>query len=275
MKVLIAHDMEGVTGVVDWRHTEPGNPEYERFRAILTGEVNAAAEGALMAGAAEIVVADGHGGGRNVLIERLNPDARLCSGYPSPLAMVSGVERGVQVAFFVGYHAASGTPQAVLAHTWSCSRVHGVWLNGEPAGEIRLNACVCGHFGVPVLLVTGDRAACAEAEALIPGVTTVSVKEACGFQAAECLTPETTQLSIREAASVAMRQYRERQLPAPLRLAPPVHLAIELGTPAMADMASLIPGMNRTDGRRIEAEYPDILTAYRAFRAAVSLAGCL
>jgi D-amino peptidase len=134
MKVLIAHDMEGISGVVDWKQTEAGNPDYERFRRIMTAEVNAAIEGAIEAGATDIVVADGHGGGRNVLIEQLNPKARLCCGSPSPLAMVSGADGGAAAAFLIGYHAASGTRQAVLAHTWSCSRVLGVWPNGEPAG---------------------------------------------------------------------------------------------------------------------------------------------
>jgi len=274
MRVLIAHDMEGISGVVDWRHTESGNPEYERFRRIMTAEVNAAIEGALAAGASDVVVADGHGGGRNVLIEQLNPRARVHCGSPSPLSMVSGVDGGPAAAFFVGYHAASGTRQAILAHTWSCSRVLGVWLNGEPAGEIRLNGSVCGQFGVPVLLVTGDQAACAEATALIPGVTTVAVKQASAFQAAECLSPEVTQPRIREAAAQALKQYRERGTVRPLAVRTPVRIAVELGNPAMADIASLIPGMQRVDGRRIEGEYPDMVTAYRAFRVAVSLAGC-
>ena len=273
MKVLIAHDMEGISGVVDWRHTESGNPEYERFRRIMTAEVNAAIEGALAAGATDIVVTDGHGSGRNVLIEELNPKARIHCGSPSPLSMVSGADGGAAAAFFVGYHAAAGTRQAILAHTWSCSRVLGVWLNGEPAGEIRLNASVCGHFGVPVLLVTGDQAAGAEATALIPGVTTVAVKQATAFQAAECLSPGVTHPRIRAAAALALRQYREGGLPKPLTVATPVRLAVDLGTPAMADIGSLIPGMQRVDGRRIEAEYPDMVTAYRAFRVAVSLAG--
>jgi D-amino peptidase len=126
---------------------------------------------------------------------------------------------------------------------------------------------------VPVILVTGDQAACAEAAALIPGVTTGAVKQATGFQAAECLSPEVTQPRIREAAIQALRQHRERGLPKPLALTTPVRLAVELGSPAMADIGSLIPGVCRVDARRLEAEYPDLVTAYRAFRVAVSLAG--
>lgn len=273
MRILIAHDMEGISGVVDWRHTEAGNPEYERFRRIMTAEVNAAAEGALRAGVTDIVVTDGHGGGRNVLIEELSPQVRLNCGSPAPLSMVSGAEGGATAAIFIGYHARSGTPQAILAHTWSCSRVLGVWLNGAPAGEIRLNGSVCGQFGVPVVMLSGDEAACAEAAALIPGVLTVPVKRANGFQAAECLSPEVTRPRLRETAERAVRLCLEGTAPPPLTVTTPVRLGIELGNPAMADAAGLIPGMVRVDGRRIEGEYPDMLTAYRAFRVAVAMAG--
>ena len=206
MRILIAHDMEGISGVVDWHHTEPGNPEYERFRRIMTAEVNAAAAGALQGGATEVVVTDGHGGGRNVLIEDLLPQIRLNSGSLSPLSMVSGADAGIDAALFVGYHARSGTANAILAHTWSCSRVLGVWLNHEPAGEIHMNSAVCGQVGVPVLLLAGDAAACAEASALIPGIATVAVKRAHGFRSAECLSPEVTQPRLREAAAEAVRQ---------------------------------------------------------------------
>jgi D-amino peptidase len=189
--------------------------------------------------------------------------------------MVSGADTGVAAAAFIGYHARSGTAGAILAHTWSCSRVLGVWLNGQPAGEIALNAAVCGYFGVPLILLTGDEAACREAADLVPGVETVAVKKATGFQAAECLVPSATQPRVREAMARALRRFQQGTGPAPLRVATPVRLAVELGNPAMADAASLMPGLARVDGRRLEGEYEDMVTAYRAFRVAVALAGSL
>ena len=104
MKILIAADMEGVTGVVHWDQVDAQHPEYQRFRKLMTGDVNAAIRGAFDGGADEIVVADGHGSGRNILIEELDARARLNSGSPSPLSMVQGAQGGVSAAMFVGYH---------------------------------------------------------------------------------------------------------------------------------------------------------------------------
>ena len=101
-----------------------------RFRRLMTGDVNAAIRGAFEGGADEVVVADGHGSGRNILIEELDGRARLNSGGSGPLSMVEGVQHGVQGTMFVGYHARSGSTDANLDHTWSDTRVANVWLNG-------------------------------------------------------------------------------------------------------------------------------------------------
>ncbi len=117
MKILIAADMEGITGVVHWDQVDSQHPEYQRFRRIMTGDVNSAIRGAFEGGADEVIVADGHDSARNILIEDLDPRARLNSGTPSPLAMVQGVDQGVDGAMFVGYHARCGAPNAILDHT--------------------------------------------------------------------------------------------------------------------------------------------------------------
>ena len=169
MKLLICADMEGVTGVTEWNHVSPSHAEYPRFRRLMTADVNAAVRGAFEGGATEIIVADGHNLGTNILIEELDPRARLNGGTTAPLAMVQGIQDGPDAVFFVGYHARNGTQNAILDHTWSSSTVADVWLNGRVTGEIGLNAGVCGHFGVPVLLVTGDQSAGAEAREWLPG----------------------------------------------------------------------------------------------------------
>ncbi len=275
MKILIACDMEGITGVVDWKHVESTHPEYQRFRHIMTADVNAAIAGAVKAGANEILVADGHGYARNILIEELNPIARINSGTPSPLAMVQGADAGVQAAFFIGYHAHMSTENAVLAHTWSSERVSNVWLNDRLVGEIGLNASVCGSFGVPVILLTGCAAACKEAEEWIPGITTVAVKKASGRQAAECLPPAVSQACILEAAERAVSGLKSGHAPAPLRAQTPVQVTIEFLNTAMTDAAALLPSARRLDGRRVALEAEDMPSAYRFFRAVVALAGTI
>jgi len=272
MKLLIAVDMEGISGVVDWKHVDSTHAEYQRFRHVMTADVNAAIAGAAQAGVEEILVADGHGYAKNILIEELDDRARLNSGSPSPFSMVEGIDRGVQAAFFVGYHAHMSTEHAILAHTWYNTVVSNVWLNGEIVGEIGLNASVCGHFGAPVLMVTGDQAACDEAGQWIPGVEVAPVKKASGRQAAECLPPSVSQRIIRETAERAAHKYLEGNPPAPLSPELPVRIRVEFLNTLQTDKACLLPGAARLDGRRIEIQADDMVTAYRSFRAAVSLA---
>jgi D-amino peptidase len=238
----------------------------------MTADVNAAVAGAAGAGAVEILVADGHDNAKNILIEELDPRARLYCGSPSPFSMVQGITEGVQAAFFIGYHAQMSAGNAILAHTWSASRVSNVWLNDRLVGEIGLNAAVCGHFGAPVLLVSGDQAACEEACEWIPGVEVVPVKKASGRQAAECLPPSLSQARIQETAGRAVQRFLAGQAPAPFRPTLPVQITIEFLTTLMVDKASLLPGSDRLDGRRLSFTAEDMPAAYRMFRAAITLA---
>lgn len=272
MKLLIAVDMEGATGVVSWEQVDPKAAEYQRFRHLLTADVNAAIEGALEAGATEILVSDGHWNSGNVLIEELHPKARLNTGTPSPFSMVQSAQHGVDAAFFVGYHARMGTMHAILDHTWSSTRVMNVWINDRLTGEVGLNAAVCGAFGAPVLLVTGDQSVAAEAKDWIPGIEAAIVKTACGRAAAQVLPPSQTHPIIHDAAKRAVSRFLEGKGPSPLLVGKPVNLRIEFANSQMGDMACLLPGASRLDGRVIAFDAPDASTAYLWFRAAIALA---
>lgn len=271
MKLLIAVDMEGITGVANWDHVTPTHPEYGRFRRLMTADVNAAIAGACDAGADEIIISDGHWSGTNILIEELDPRARLNSGGPTPFSMVQGIDGGIDAAFFVGYHAHIGSQNAVLDHTWSSTSVANVWLNDQIVGEIGLNAAVCGAFDVPVVMLSGDQTAAAEARALLGDLETAVVKQASGRWAAECLPPAVTAPLIREAAARAVERFRAGKAPAPLKVAQPVTVTVEFVYSHMADFAAVLPGATRLDGRRLAYTAPDMPTAYRAFRAMVGL----
>jgi D-amino peptidase len=272
IKILVAADMEGVSGVVHWDQVDSTHGEYARFRKLMTGDVNAAVRGAYDGGADEVIVADGHGSARNILLEELDPRARLNSGSPSPLAMVQGVDSGVSAAMFVGYHARVGSQNAILDHTWSSSAVANVWLNGRLVGEIGWNAAVCGYYNVPVILISGDQTACAEAVEMIGAIETAVVKQARGRMAAECLPPEVAQRAIYDAARRAVGRLRAGEATQPLRLETPVTVTVELVHSEMADRAAILPGVRRLEGKRIELAADDVPTAYRAFRAVVTLA---
>jgi D-amino peptidase len=266
MKVYISCDMEGISGIVAGKQTEMNGEEYKRAQKLMTGELNAAIEGALAGGATEILVNDSHGSMRNILIEELNPSAQLISGSPKPLSMMQGIDGSFDAAFFVGYHAQAGTAYSVLDHTYS-GIVYQVSLNGRPMGETGLNAALAGYFGVPVVLVSGDKLLVEEAKALLGPVEGVAVKESYGRYAAKCLAPEEVHRLIREAAERALSMEGK-----PFVVEPPITLAIDFTSSAHLDMAELIPGSRRTGGRHIEYTHDDFLTVYKVWRAMLTLA---
>jgi D-amino peptidase len=271
MKILIAADMEGISGVVNWDQVDPQHPEYSRFREAMTGDVNAAVQGAFSGGASEVLVSDGHNLATNLLIEDLDPRVRLNCGTPSPFSMVQGADQGINGVFLVGYHARAGTPHAILDHTWSSRTVFNVWLNDVLVGETGLNAALCGHYGVPVVMISGDQAVCAEAVELLGEVETAQVKRATGRMAAECLPIENAQALIFGAAESGVGRLFDNNAPPPYRVSPPVRIGIEFIQSEMADAAALMPGTER-NGRRIDYTAPSMPEAYRAFRALVALA---
>jgi len=271
MKILISADMEGITGVVNWDQTDMAHPEFGRFRKLMNGDVNAAVAGAFSGGADEVIVTDSHGDGLNILLEELDARARMNSGLASPNSMVQGVASGdVDGVFFVGYHGRAGSLNSVLAHTWSASRIYNVWLNDTLVGEFGLNAALAGHYGTPVVLVTGDQVACAQTVDLLGPMETVIVKQATSFESAECLPPAVTGPLIHAAAERAVKALIATK-PKPFIVETPVRMTIEFGQPVQADRAGRMAGMKRLDGRRIEFTVPDMPTAHAAFRSAVRI----
>jgi D-amino peptidase len=272
MKLLIAADMEGITGVSSWDHVSPEHPQYSRFRRLMTADINAAVQGAFMGGVDEVIISDGHGIGQNILLEELDSRALLQSGNHAPFAMVNGIDTGVDAVFLVGYHARAGSSPAVLDHTWSGSRVFNVWINDRVTGEIGLNASLCGHFGAPVLMISSDQTAAAEAAEWIPGIEPAVVKQATSRYSALALPPEKTGEIIRAAAERAVTRFLAGDGPQPLVSSTPVTIAVEFTNSGMAASAALIPGARRLEPRKVEHTSPDMPAAYWAFRSMVAMA---
>ena len=271
MKILIACDMEGITGVVSWDQVTPGHFEYPRFRKLMTQDVNAAIKGAFEGGATEVVVADGHWNGTNILIEELDPRAKLNSSTSAPFSMMQGIGEDVNGVIYLGYHARQGSQNAVLDHTWSSKCVANLWLNETLVGEFGLNGALAGYFGVPVIMVTGDQTACAQTSELLGQMVTVVVKQATGRTSAECLAPEITQKMITDGARRAIQNLKRGGVPEPFILDDPILVTVDFMNSSMADHAMRVPGSMREDNR-VSVEAPDMAAAYAAFRALVGLA---
>lgn len=271
MKILIATDMEGITGVTTWEQVTPGHAEYTRFRKQMTEDVNAAIRGVCDAGADEVIIADGHWNGSNILVEDLDVRAKLNTGSPSPFSMMQGIDESVDGVIFIGYHARNGSSYAILDHTWSSRTVANVWLNDSLTGEYGLNAAVAGHFGVPVIMVSGDQTACGQVSELLGDVETAVVKQASGRFAAECLSPEVTRETICVSAERAVERLAAGDVPDPFILDMPITVTVEFFTSDMADRASLIPFTKR-EGTRVSFTAQEMASAYNGFRAMVTLA---
>lgn len=269
MRVFVLVDMEGVAGVVNGEELHSGNPEYERARRLMTSEANAVVAGILDATPdAEVMVADAHGGYRNIIPEELDPRARLLRGKPSLNGMVDGLDETYDLAMFIGMHGQAGAGTSVLSHTFSDALLS-VRLNGHTYGELGLNAAMAGAMGVPVALVAGDQVVAEEVrDALGPAATAVVVKQSRGAGRADAPHPSVACAMLREAAA---RAVREREALAPMRVAAPVTVEITLAQTAYADRAQLIEGIERMNGRTIRAVRPDVPSAYRLLRLVMLL----
>jgi D-amino peptidase len=259
MRVFVSVDMEGVSGLTDPEEMRAGGRGYERGCELMTGDANAAVAGAYTAGADEVAVTDAHGKGRNLRVDLIDERCTLARGPYKPMRMGEGLDSSYAAALFVGYHARAGTPSGVLNHTWMGREILNVYLNGEVAGEIRLMAGLAGAYGLPVALVSGDEAACAEARDLLGDVETVAVKTGSDRYAARLIPPARAREQIEDAACRAV-QSLERFRPYAIRA--PYTLVVEWASTAIAQSCAVIPGVRLTDARTTEfttEHYPEVM----------------
>ncbi len=263
LKVFISVDMEGLTGVVDREDTGSSGSQYQYFRKVMTKEANAAIEGALAAGATEVVVRDSHGSKTNLLPEELNRNALLVRGLaPGPKNMMLPIDASFDAAIFIGYHAKAGTPDAILEHT-SNGNVSDFSINGVSLPEGGYNALIAGLYNVPVVFVAGDKAVCEQMEGLVGDIETVAVKEAIGPVAVN-LHPEVARERIREGVEKAVRNRAQYK---PYTLSPPYTMKLQLKREETINDGALYPGATRTGDWEITYTSSDLLEVLKAFNA--------
>jgi D-amino peptidase len=256
LRLYISADMEGVSGVVTGDQLGPGGFEYARFREVMTREVLAAIRGARAAGVGEILISDSHGNGENLLLDMLPADVQVVRSWPRPLGMMEGIDSTFDAVFFVGYHAGTTNPDGVRAHTFSSARLADVRLGGRSVPEAGVNAAIAGHFGVPVVLVTGDDAAVAEISAIVGEVEAAVVKWNVSFHSARTLMPEAAYALIEERAR---RAITERTRIRPFRLETPVTLDVTFKNYRPSQILAYLPIVERTDAHSIRYVGEDML----------------
>jgi D-amino peptidase len=261
MKVFVSVDMEGVSGVTDPEDVLPVGAEYQKSREFMTGDANAAVAGAFDGGAAHVVVNDSHWTQRNLLVDRLDRRALHVKGLSKPMCMLQGLDESYAAALLVGYHSCAGTEGGVLNHTFLGKEVMNVYVNGQLAGETRINAALAGEIGVPVALVTGDEAVCEEARRLLgDDIVTVAVKEGIDRTSAVMKHPAAAQEEIQEAAAQALARVERIR---PYVIQPPITLAFDWGMTSTAMNVALIPGVVRSGPRSTEYTADSMSAAMR------------
>jgi D-amino peptidase len=267
VRVLIISDMEGVSGIVKWEQVTGGESLYEEGRVLYTEEINAAVRGAKRAGATEIQVMDCHGAGKgwtfNSLIpERLDPDCEWIVQH-SWTEYTEFLEQGCDAALFIAMHAMAGTPDGGLCHTVSGTQWHNLWFNGRLIGETGINAALCGTWGCPVLLVTGDEAACREGRELLgDNLTTVAVKKSFGRYSARNIAPTKARKMIEDGAMHALAQ---PNLIGPYNPGQPCEIRVEFATPDGAARYRYRQGVEIVEPRTITSTAENWLAAWRQF----------
>ena len=269
-KIYISADLEGVVGAVTGEQLGPGGFEYNRFREFMTAEVNAAITAARAAGATEILVADSHGNGQNLLIEKLPKDVKLIRSWPRPLGMMEGIDSSFDGVIFTGYHASTDNPEGVRAHTFSSARLTSVKINGKVMTEGSWNAAVAGEFGVPVIMIAGDDAAVNEVKALIGNAEGAIVKESISFHSAKSLHPDAAYDLIAEKTSYAVKNIKKYK---PYKIKGPLTVSVQFKHYQPSQILSYLKMFKRTDSHTIEFKAKNMIEASHIMRVVTGYKG--
>ncbi len=258
LKVHISVDMEGVAGAVTGDQLGPAGFEYGRFREFMTREAMAAVTAAKEAGATEIVVADSHGNGENLLIDQFPTDVRIVRSWPRPLSMMAGVDETVDAAIFIGYHASTNNPTGVRAHTFSSATLTRVALNGVDMTEGSWNAAIAGHFNVPVVMMSGDDAAIAEVRKVVGNIAGAETKKALSFHSALTITPQASVELIGRQVKAALARRAEFK---PYRPSGPITVEVSFKHYRPAQVLAYLPLFERTSSHSIRFRAKDMVEA--------------
>ena len=248
LKVYISADMEGIAGVVTAEQLGPAGFEYALAREWMTEEILAAIQGARAAGATEILVSDSHGNGQNLLIDRIPAGTMVIRGWPRPLMMMQGIDSTFDAAVLIGYHASTTSDAGVRAHTISSASLASVVLGGVAMPEAGINAAIAGHFGVPIVMISGDDVAVAEARRIVGDIEGAVVKRAISFHSAETMTPEAARALIRQKVEAGVRRRTEIR---PYAVAMPALLNITFKNYRPAEILAYLPGVERADAHTV------------------------
>jgi D-amino peptidase len=263
LKIYVSVDMEGIAGVVTGAQLGPEGFEYQRFRQFMTQEVNTVIDAAYEGGAREVLVSDSHGNGQNILIDQLPPEVQVIRSWPRPLGMMEGIDESFHGVILLGYHSSTTNPKGGRAHTISSSRLSDIRMNETSMSEAQMNAAVAGHFGVPVIMISGDDACVQETRAALGDIEGAVVKWPLSYESARTLTPEAARGKISSSVTAAMARIEEFE---PYVLETPVKVEVWFKWNRPSELLAYLPIFERLGARGVRFTAEDMLEASRFLR---------
>ncbi|HSB16942.1 MAG TPA: M55 family metallopeptidase [Bryobacteraceae bacterium] len=252
--VFMVTDAEGVAGICRQEQTDPTDTE---LRQLLTGEINAAVEGFLAGGADEVIVWDAHDGSRTLSALTIHPKAKLIIGSLGPTGLL---ERRYSALVFLGQHSMANVRAGIMAHSYSSLGIQNMRMNGKPVGEVETRVALAGWFGVPTILITGDRAAIEELRAIVPDAEVAEVKEGLARYSCISMSAPAARDLIREKARLSMQKIGKVK---PYKIDGPVTIEIEYTTRNSLPIdANVRPGAEVVDDRTIRYHGKDFMEAW-------------
>jgi len=259
-KIYISVDMEGITDVVNWKETEFGD-DYQYYRTLMTKEANAAIEGALEAGASEVIVRDAHNTARNLIPDLLNKKAKLIRAWSgAPYIMMEGIDKSFDAAIMIGYHAKAMTINATLDHTMD-GTILDLRVNDISLPEAGWNGLIAGYYSVPVIFISGDKAVCEQAKSIFGKIDTVAVKEGIG-EASINLHPAVSQELIKKGVKTSLQNLGKFK---PLKMKPPYTIQIYFKHEEKASRLSYYPNAERVGTYGVQLSSNDFFDIMRFF----------
>lgn len=271
-RLYISADIEGVAGVATIEQLTPSGFEYQQAREWMTDEVTAACEAAFDGGIEEIVISDSHGNGQNLLLDKLPDNVQVVRSWPRPLCMMEGIQHGEYIgAMLLGYHTGANEMRGVLAHTLHSKGITQVKLNGETASETTICAATAAHYGVPVILVSGDDAYTEHAKSVLGDIEAVTTKWACSLTSARMLQPKQARHKVRAGVATALSRLHEFKVPSTPEQ---IELDVQCMKRYAAELLDYLPCVERLDAHNIRFITSDMV-AVSKFLAFLLFSGIL
>ena len=174
-------------------------------------------------------------------------DIQLVRSWPRPLGMMEGIDDSFAAAIFIGYHAGVSNIDGIAAHTVSGDLLS-IKINGTEMTEGGMNALIAGHFGVPVVMISGDEAAVREVSDMVGPIEGAVVKWHYSHTSGRTLMPGTAQALIKEKVQAGLRRRKELK---PFRIEGPLTLDMTYKNAKAAEMIAYLPNVGLIDSHTV------------------------